>query len=61
MYAELDEGAAVVVGRGEDTLLSLVASGGASGDVAEFWPGEVVGKHADGVWGRNVAREDMTE
>jgi hypothetical protein len=45
LYAELDERAAVGVGRGEDTLLSLVASGCASGDVAEFWPGEVVDKH----------------
>lgn len=46
LYAELDERAAIlVVGRGEDALLSLVASSGASGDVAEFWPGEVVDKH----------------
>jgi hypothetical protein len=45
LYAELDEGAAIGVGGGEDTLLSLIASGGASRDVAEFWPGEVVGKH----------------
>jgi hypothetical protein len=43
--AELDERAAVGVGRGEDTFLPLVASGGTSGDVAEFWPGEVFDKH----------------
>jgi len=45
--AELDERATVGVGRGEDTFLSLVASSGTSGDVAEFWPGEVVGMHDD--------------
>lgn len=45
LYAELDERAAIGVGRGEDTFLSLVASRCASGDVAEFWPGEVVDKH----------------
>ncbi len=45
LYAELDERAAILVGRGKDTFLALVASSGASGDVAEFWPGEVVGKH----------------
>jgi hypothetical protein len=45
LYAELDERAAIGVGRGEDTFLSLVASSGASGDVAKFWPGEVVDKH----------------
>ena len=61
LYAELDEGTAVVVGGGEDALLSLIASGSASGDVAEFWPGEVVGEHDDWDWGKNVARRDMTE
>lgn len=60
--AELDERAAVdgevgvVVGRGEDAFLALVAAGGASGDVAKFWPGEVVGKHV-GVRGKNELRE----
>ena len=49
LYAELDERAAVGVGGGEDALLSLVASRGASGDVAEFWPGEVVDKHDGGM------------
>jgi hypothetical protein len=45
LYAELDERAAIWVGEGENTFLSLVASSSASGDVAEFWPGKVVGKH----------------
>ncbi len=56
LYAELDERAAIWVGRGEDTFLSLVASSGASGDVAEFWPGNVVGKHW---WGENETREGI--
>ena len=43
--AELDERTAVGVGGGEDTFLPLVASGRTSGDVAEFWPGEVVCEH----------------
>jgi hypothetical protein len=60
LYAELDEGAAIGVGGGEDALLSLIASGGASRDVAEFWPGEVVGKHG-GVRGKNERKEDMRE
>ena len=59
LYAELDERAAVWVGRGEDAFLSLVAASGTSRDVSEFWPGEVVGEH-DGDWGRDVAREDMS-
>jgi hypothetical protein len=59
--AQLDERAAVGVGgRGEHAFLSLVASGGASGDVAEFWPGDVVCEHGGcddeeeekGDWGR---------
>lgn len=54
LYAELDERAAIGVGRGEDTFLSLIAPSGTSGDVAEFWPGEVVDKHDDG--DENVAR-----
>jgi hypothetical protein len=61
LYAELDERAAVVGGRGKDAFLSLVGSGGASGDAAEFWPGEVVNEHDDEVSGKNVSREDMTE
>jgi len=43
--AELDEGAAIGVWGGEDALLTLVAASGASGDVSEFWPRDVVGKH----------------
>ena len=54
--AELDEGAAIGVWEGEDALLALVAAGGASGDVSEFWPGEVVGKHG-GFRGKNELRE----
>ena len=60
LYAELDEGAGVWVGRGEDALLSLVAASGASGDISKFWPGEVVGKH-DGVRGKNEDWRDMIE
>ena len=58
LNAELDERATVGVGGGEDTFLSLVASSGASGDVAKFWPGEVVGKHV-GVRGKNELREGI--
>ena len=60
LYAELDEGAGILVGRGEDALLTLVAASGASGDVSEFWPGEVVGKH-DGLRGENGLGRDMDE
>ena len=50
--AELDEGTAVGgVGGGEDALLALVAASGASGDVAEFWPGNVIGEHCGVVGG----------
>lgn len=58
LYAELDERAAVCVGGREDAFLSLVAASGASGDVAKFWPGEVVGKHV-GVRGKNELREGI--
>jgi hypothetical protein len=58
LYAELDERAAVGVGGGEDALLALVAAGGASGDVAKFWPGEVVGKHV-GLGERMSRREGI--
>lgn len=58
--AELDERAAVGVGRGEDAFLPLVAPGGASGDVAEFWPGDVVDKH-DVEGGRMQQGRAMTE
>jgi len=51
LNAELDERATVGVGMGEDALLSLITSGGASRDVTEFWPGEVVGEHG-GVRGK---------
>ena len=34
LHAELDERATIGVGRGEDALLALIASSGASGDVA---------------------------
>jgi len=37
LNAKLNERATIGVGRGEDTFLSLVASSGASGDVAKFW------------------------
>ena len=46
MYAKLNKGTSVGVGRGEDALLSLVSSCSTSGDVAKFWPGDVVGKHS---------------
>ena len=59
LYAELDERAAIGVGRGKDTFLSLIASCGASGDVAEFWPGEVVNEHDGGLRGKNVTREGI--
>ena len=62
--AELDEGTAVGgVGGGQDALLALVAASGASGDVAEFWPGNVIGEHCGvfgGVRGKNEAREGMS-
>ena len=58
MDAELDEGATVEVGEGEDALLALVAAGGASGYVAEFWPGEVVCEHG-GIRGENELREGI--
>jgi hypothetical protein len=56
LYTELNKRTAIGVGRGEDTLLSLVASCSAPGDVAKFWPGEVVGKHS-GVRGKNELKE----
>jgi hypothetical protein len=55
LYAELDERTAVGVSEGEDTFLSLVAASGTSGYIAEFWPGEVVGKH-DGLGLRAMKR-----
>lgn len=58
LYAKLNKGTTVGVGRGEDTLLSLVASCSTSGDVAKFWPGEVVGKHS-GVRGKNEVKESI--
>ena len=55
LNAQLNERTTVVgvaVARGgEDTLLALVAASGASGDVAEFWPGEVIGEHDGCYWG----------
>ena len=55
LHAELEETAALGVGRAENTLLSLVAPRSAAGDVAELWPGEIVGQH----WrGGSGARED---
>ena len=60
LYAELDERAAVGVWGGEDTFLSLVAASGTSGNIAKFWPGEVVGKH-DGVRGENELREGILD
>lgn len=59
LHAELDERAAVLVGGGEDALLSLVASGCASGDVAELWPGEVVDEHDGYGAGGEKVREGM--
>jgi len=56
--AELDEGAAVGVGGGEDALLTLVAASGASRDVSEFWPGEVIGEHG-GFRGENELKGSM--
>ena len=56
LYAELDKRAAIGVGRGEDTFLALVAASCASGDVAEFWPGEVVDKHE---WERGKENEKV--
>lgn len=56
--AELDEGASIGVGGGEDALLTLIAAGGASGDVSEFWPREVVGKHC-GFRGEYELRESI--
>jgi hypothetical protein len=52
LYAKLNKRAAVGIGGGEDTFLSLIASGSTSGDIAKLWPGEVVGEHS-GVRGKN--------